>query len=152
LMYSFGSVSAVGSWFCISVTRRVRKSLAEIVAESELAELELALELLVLLVALACGRAAAGWRACPAWACCRIDDNTDIAFRLSDAGKLALDVRPSRRCISRSICWPVEPCCSKTRRPRSTGESRVFPHFEPEWNSIRPESSRCPNSPIRFVR
>jgi hypothetical protein len=46
-MYSFGSASAVGSWFCISVTNRVRKSLAEIVAESLLASLEL----LVLLVA-----------------------------------------------------------------------------------------------------
>jgi hypothetical protein len=33
-MYSFGSVSAVGSWFCISVTSSVRKSFAEIVAES----------------------------------------------------------------------------------------------------------------------
>src|ERR1700739_487630 len=40
-MYSFGSVSAVGSWFCISVTRRVRKSFAEMVAESS-AELLLA--------------------------------------------------------------------------------------------------------------
>jgi hypothetical protein len=30
-MYAFGSVSAVGSWFCISVTSSVRKSLAEIV-------------------------------------------------------------------------------------------------------------------------
>src|SRR5579863_1209919 len=36
LMYSFGSVSAVGSWFCISVTSSVRKSLAEMVAELEL--------------------------------------------------------------------------------------------------------------------
>ena len=42
LMYSLGSVSAVGSWFFISVTSRVRKSLAEMVAESPL-------ELLVLL-------------------------------------------------------------------------------------------------------
>ena len=33
LMYSLGSVSAVGSWFCISVTSSVRKSLAEMVAE-----------------------------------------------------------------------------------------------------------------------
>jgi hypothetical protein len=38
LMYSLGSVSAVGSWFCISVTNKVRKSLAEMVAE-ELPEL-----------------------------------------------------------------------------------------------------------------
>jgi hypothetical protein len=36
LMYSFGSVSAVGSWFCISVTNKVRKSFAEMVAESPL--------------------------------------------------------------------------------------------------------------------
>jgi hypothetical protein len=35
-MYSFGSVACVGSWFCISVTSKVRKSLADIVAESEL--------------------------------------------------------------------------------------------------------------------
>src|SRR5580693_6171663 len=33
-MYSLGSVSAVGSWFCISVTSNVRKSFAEMVAES----------------------------------------------------------------------------------------------------------------------
>ena len=33
LMYSLGSVVAVGSWFCISVTSKVRKSLAEMVAE-----------------------------------------------------------------------------------------------------------------------
>jgi hypothetical protein len=35
-MYSFGSWFAVGSWFCISVTSKVRKSLAEIVDESSL--------------------------------------------------------------------------------------------------------------------
>src|SRR5579872_686543 len=35
-MYSFGSVVAVGSWFCISVTSKLRKSLAEIVAEPAL--------------------------------------------------------------------------------------------------------------------
>jgi uncharacterized protein YfaQ (DUF2300 family) len=33
-MYSLGSVFAVGSWFFISVTSNVRKSLAEMVAES----------------------------------------------------------------------------------------------------------------------
>ena len=43
LMYSLGSVSAVGSWFCISVTSRLRKSLADIVADD-------VSELLVLLV------------------------------------------------------------------------------------------------------
>jgi hypothetical protein len=32
-MYSLGSVLAVGSWFCISVTSRLRKSLADIVAD-----------------------------------------------------------------------------------------------------------------------
>jgi hypothetical protein len=42
-MYSLGSVSAVGSWFCISVTSRLRKSLADIVADD-------VSELLVLLV------------------------------------------------------------------------------------------------------
>jgi hypothetical protein len=47
LMYSLGSVSAVGSWFCISVTSKVRKSLAEMVAE-ELPELP------VLLVPVVC--------------------------------------------------------------------------------------------------
>ena len=36
LMYSLGSVFAVGSWFCISVTSSVRKSFAEMVAESPL--------------------------------------------------------------------------------------------------------------------
>jgi hypothetical protein len=41
-----GSTSEVGSWFCISVTNRVRKSLAEMVAES-------LVELLLLLVAFA---------------------------------------------------------------------------------------------------
>ena len=42
-MYSLGSVSAVGSWFCISVTSSVKKSFAEMVAESPLASLELPL-------------------------------------------------------------------------------------------------------------
>jgi hypothetical protein len=41
LMYSLGSVFAVGSWFCISVTSKVRKSFAEIVDELLLASLEL---------------------------------------------------------------------------------------------------------------
>jgi hypothetical protein len=40
-MYSLGSVFAVGSWFFISVTRSVKKSLAEIVAELLLESLEL---------------------------------------------------------------------------------------------------------------
>ncbi len=52
LMYSLGSVSAVGSWFCISVTSSVRKSLAEIVAES----------LLLVSLVLFCR-----WR--PSWSC-----------------------------------------------------------------------------------
>jgi hypothetical protein len=34
-MYSLGSVEAVGSWFFISVTRRVRKSLLEMVDGSD---------------------------------------------------------------------------------------------------------------------
>jgi hypothetical protein len=65
LMYSLGSVSAVGSWFCISVTSRVRKSLAEIVAELsfELSEL---LVLLVPDVELAMGVAALRVSTCPA--------------------------------------------------------------------------------------
>jgi hypothetical protein len=61
LMYSLGSVSAVGSWFCISVTSKVRKSLAEMVAE-ELPELPV---LLVPVVA-AMGFALFPVRACPA--------------------------------------------------------------------------------------
>jgi hypothetical protein len=40
-MYSFGSVSAVGSWFFISVTSNVRKSLAEMVDDELLVSLEL---------------------------------------------------------------------------------------------------------------
>jgi len=44
-MYSLGSVDAVGSWFCISVTSKVRKSLDVIVAEA-------LLDVLVLLVPL----------------------------------------------------------------------------------------------------
>jgi hypothetical protein len=65
LMYSLGSVVAVGSWFFISVTNNVRKSFAEIVAE-------LALELLVPLLApgvaaaAACGTAVVPVCACPA--------------------------------------------------------------------------------------
>jgi hypothetical protein len=47
-MYSFGSVSAVGSWFCISVTSSVRKSLAEIVAELLLVSSELSVPLVPL--------------------------------------------------------------------------------------------------------
>ena len=47
LMYSFGSVSAVGSWFCISVTSSVRKSLADIVAELSLESLELLVPLVL---------------------------------------------------------------------------------------------------------
>ena len=43
LMYSFGSVAAVGSWFCISVTKSERKSFAEMVAELLLALLLLPL-------------------------------------------------------------------------------------------------------------
>jgi hypothetical protein len=68
LMYSLGSVCEVGSWFCISVTSNVRKSLAEIVAELSLVSFEL-LVLLVPLVpdgALAMGVAALGVSACPA--------------------------------------------------------------------------------------
>lgn len=64
-MYSLGSVSAVGSWFCISVTSRVRKSLAEIVAELSLESLEL-LELFAPEVELAIGVAALRVSACPA--------------------------------------------------------------------------------------
>jgi hypothetical protein len=58
-------VSEVGSWFCISVTSSVRKSLAEIVAELSLESFEL----LVLLVpegSLAMGVAALRVSACPA--------------------------------------------------------------------------------------
>jgi len=39
-MYAFGSWFEVGSWFFISVTSSVRKSLAEIVDESALVPLE----------------------------------------------------------------------------------------------------------------
>ena len=65
LMYSFGSVSAVGSWFCISVTNSVRKSLAEMVAELPLESLELFAPLLPD-VELAMGAAALRVNACPA--------------------------------------------------------------------------------------
>jgi hypothetical protein len=68
LMYSLGSVFEVGSWFCISVTSRVRKSLAEMVAELSLVPLE-PLVLLVPVVALAMGVAAFGVSACPAVCC-----------------------------------------------------------------------------------
>ena len=68
LMYSLGSVSEVGSWFCISVTSSVRKSLAEIVAELPLESLEL-LVLPVPDVALAMGVAALRVSACPAVIC-----------------------------------------------------------------------------------
>jgi hypothetical protein len=64
LMYSFGSVSAVGSWFCISVTSSVRKSFAEIVAESPLASLD-PLVPLVPLEELAMGIAVLPASACP---------------------------------------------------------------------------------------
>jgi hypothetical protein len=69
LMYSLGSVLAVGSWFFISVTKRVRKSLAEMVAELLVVLLELlaasalALELVD---AAAMGFALAPVRACAA--------------------------------------------------------------------------------------
>ena len=49
-MYSLGSVCAVGSWFCISVTSKVRKSFAEMVAESPVAAAALLLVPLVVLV------------------------------------------------------------------------------------------------------
>ena len=61
-MYSFGSVSAVGSWFCISVTSKVRKSLAEIVAD----ELPALFVLLVPAVAAAKGFAPFPESDCPA--------------------------------------------------------------------------------------
>jgi hypothetical protein len=57
-----GSVSAVGSWFCISVTRSVRKSLAEMVAEEPLESLVL----LESVAVLAIGVAPAPVSACPA--------------------------------------------------------------------------------------
>jgi hypothetical protein len=64
-MYSLGSVFAVGSWFCISVTNKVRKSFAEMVAESLLA----LLELLVLPAAAAMGLAVEPMSACSAVLC-----------------------------------------------------------------------------------
>jgi hypothetical protein len=51
-MYSFGSVFAVGSWFFISVTSKVRKSLAEMVADELLVLLELLVALAVAVVPL----------------------------------------------------------------------------------------------------
>jgi hypothetical protein len=48
VMYSFGSVGCVGSWFCSSLTSNVRKSLLVIVAPPE-AALELELEVPVVL-------------------------------------------------------------------------------------------------------
>ncbi len=68
LMYSLGSVSAVGSWFCISVTSRVRKSLAEMVAE----ELPALAELLFALAA--AGAAAMGFAPVPVSACPAVSD------------------------------------------------------------------------------
>jgi len=64
LMYSLGSVSAVGSWFCISVTSRVRKSLDEMV--DELLLLVEVSELPDPVAALARGVALAPVSACPA--------------------------------------------------------------------------------------
>jgi hypothetical protein len=68
LMYSLGSVSAVGSWFCISVTSKVRKSLADMVAESlpELSELSALPVLAVPPVVVAIGVALLLVNACPA--------------------------------------------------------------------------------------
>jgi hypothetical protein len=63
-MYSLGSVFAVGSWFFISVTSKVRKSLAEMVAE-ELSELLVLLVPLVAVDGLAMGFAPALVSACP---------------------------------------------------------------------------------------
>jgi hypothetical protein len=65
LMYSLGSVSAVGSWFRISVTSSVRKSLAEMVAELPLESSEPA-GLLVPDVELVMGVAALRVSTCPA--------------------------------------------------------------------------------------
>jgi hypothetical protein len=65
LMYSLGSVSEVGSWFCISVTSRVRKSFAEMVAELSLESPE-PLVLLVPVVVLAMGVAVLRVSTCPA--------------------------------------------------------------------------------------
>lgn len=53
-MYSFGSVSAVGSWFFISLTSNVRKSLALMLAEDELLSDELSLDPLVAVVPVVC--------------------------------------------------------------------------------------------------
>jgi hypothetical protein len=72
LMYSLGSVFAVGSWFFISVTSNVRKSLAETVADELLVLPELLVAFAVALVALAVaamGFAAEAVRACAAVAC-----------------------------------------------------------------------------------
>jgi hypothetical protein len=69
LMYSLGSVLAVGSWFFISVTKRVRKSLAEMVAELLVVLLELLVAsawALELLDVAAMGFALAPVRACAA--------------------------------------------------------------------------------------
>jgi hypothetical protein len=63
-MYSLGSVFAVGSWFCISVTSKVRKSLAEMVAE-ELLELLVLPVLSVPAAELAIGVAPVPVSACP---------------------------------------------------------------------------------------
>jgi len=72
LMYALGSVSAVGSWFFISVTNNVKKSLDEIEDAELLALLELLVALAVALVPFvplavaAMGFAVAPVRACAA--------------------------------------------------------------------------------------
>ncbi len=66
LMYSLGSVSAVGSWFCISVTSSVRKSLADMVAELSLESLELLVPLVPDVGLVAVGEAALPDSICPA--------------------------------------------------------------------------------------
>jgi hypothetical protein len=63
-------VSAVGSWFFISVTSKVRKSLAEMVAESLLVVLVLLFAFAVALVPLAA--AAMGFAVVPASACAAV--------------------------------------------------------------------------------
>jgi hypothetical protein len=59
--------------------------LAEMSDESELAELELVLEVSAGLALVACGRAVAGLSACSALECCRIAESTDMVLRLSAA-------------------------------------------------------------------
>jgi len=61
-----GSVFAVGSWFFISVTSKVRKSLAEMVADELLVPLELLVAFAVAFVPLVpLAAAAVGLRSCP---------------------------------------------------------------------------------------